>query len=292
MNTTFRLLASTSFVMCLTLSAFAQNNGKVPVAVRATVGDVTDNRTTGSFNAECKVELKFTGDAAADAGSVRRVRVTKAEDELGRDLIPKGDDDDSFSSMNSGRRSGALKAEVKLRNPSRNAAVIKVIAGEVELFDPTPANGGVLIVKDILKHPAEPVSDATLKKYGVELMYLTKESYEAKKKQLDAQQKKDGGPLGEAFGEMFSGMLGGMMASDAKNNLKLYIKDPDKRVVEVEFQDATGKALKRRSSWTSGGMRSMDFDAAPPADAQLKVLLATPEATQSLPFKVENVPMP
>jgi len=52
----------------------AQNAAKQPVPVKASVGDVTDNRNTGSFNSECKLELKFTGDAASDAASVHRIR--------------------------------------------------------------------------------------------------------------------------------------------------------------------------------------------------------------------------
>lgn len=276
----------------LSLTLHAQDAAKQPVAIRASVGEVTDNRTTGSFNSECKLELKFTGDAAADAFRVRQVRVRKAVDELGRDLTLK-EDADAFGSSSSGRQSGALKTELKLRNPSRNAAVIKLVEGEVELFNPTPANGGILVIKDILKHPAEPVQNPTLKKYGIELMYLTKESYEAKKQQIEQQQKNEaGGALGKAFGDLFKGMFGGMMPSASKNSLMLYVKDPDKRVIEVEYQDASGKPLKRRGGWTSNEMRSQDFDAPPPADTQLMIYLATPEATQTFSFKVENVPLP
>ncbi|MGN6644805.1 MAG: hypothetical protein ACTHKU_17590 [Verrucomicrobiota bacterium] len=292
MRSTLLLFACSTITFGFTLTLPAQDAAKQPVTIRATVGDVTDNRTTGVFNSECKVELRFTGDAAADAYSVRQVRVKRAEDELGRDLKPK-DNDGSVGSSNSGRRSGALKTEVTLRNPSRNAAVIKLIEGEVEFFNPTAANGGVLVIKDILKQPAEPIQNPALKKYGVELIYLTKESYEAKKKQLEEQQKSNtGGAIGEAFGDLFKGMFSGMMGSDSKNSVKLYIKDPDKRVVEVEFQDANGKALKRRGSWSSNEMRSQDLDAPPPADTQLMISLATPEATQTFPFKVENIPLP
>jgi len=270
----------------------AQSPARQPVAIKASVGDVTDNRTTGSFNSECKLDLKFTGDAAADASSVRQVRVKQAVDELGRDLTRTADPD-PFGFSSSGRSSGALKAELKLRNPSRNATVIKLVEGEVELFSPTPANGGVLVIKDILKHPAEPVQNPILKKYGIELMYLTKESYEAKKKQLEQQQKNNaGGAIGEAFGDLFKGMFGGMMSSDSKNSVKLYVKDMGKRVVDVEFQDANGKPLKRRSSWSSNEMRQMEFDTLPPADAQLMIYLATHEAIQTFPFRIKNIPLP
>src|SRR2546423_12441031 len=172
--------------LCLTLHA--QEAPKQ--TIRVSVGNVTDNRTTGSFFSECKLELKFTGDAATDAANVRQVRVKQAIDELGRDLTRK-ESEESLRSFSSGQRDGLLKAELRLRNPSRNAGVIKLVDGEVELFSPSPANGGVLTIKDILKHAAEPVQNPALKKYGIELVYVTKESYEAKKKQMEDQQRSD-----------------------------------------------------------------------------------------------------
>jgi hypothetical protein len=39
-------------------------------------------------------------------------------------------------------------------------------------------------------------------------------------------------------------------------------------------------------------MRSYDFELLPPADTQLMIYVATPEATQSFPFKLENIPLP
>jgi hypothetical protein len=273
----------------------AQSSGKSPTPIQATVGDVTDNRTTGAFNSECKVELKFTGDAAADAGSVRQVHLTEATDEVGRDLILKEDDNRSSFSFDSGHSSGALKTEVKLRNPSRNATTIKILKGEVELFNPTEANGGLLTIKNVLQHPAEPIPNPVLAKYGIQLMYLTKESYEAKKKEIEAQQKADAGAagqkLGEAFGELFKGMFGGMM-SDSKNSIQMYIKDPEKRVIDLKFVDGQGNPLKTGNSWSSADFKSTGLAAPPPADTQLIIRLATPESLKSYPFKVENIPLP
>ena len=270
---------------------------KAPTPVRASVGEVTDNRTTGSFSSECKVELKFIGDAAADAGTVRRVRVTEALDELGRDLRPGKEDDESFSRSSSGSHSGgALKTEVKLKNPSRNATVIKSLKGEVELFSPTAANGGLLTLKDALAHPAEPIASAALTKYGIVLMYLTKETYEAKKKEIEAQEKASAGAagekLGEAFGEMFKGMFGGMMSSSKKDALQMYVKDPQKRIINLEFQDAQGKALKTAGKWSSSNFQQTELNAPPPPDTQLAIQLAVPEAVQTFPFEVRDVALP
>ncbi len=93
--------------------------------------------------------------------------------------------------MGFGQSSGALSTEVKLRNPSRNATAIKVIKGQAELFNPTEANGGLLTIQNILQHPAEPVQNPVLAKYHIQLIYLTKAAYDAKKKEIESQQNGD-----------------------------------------------------------------------------------------------------
>lgn len=269
--------------------------GKSPTPVKASVGDVTDNRTTGSFFSECKVELKFMGDAAADAGTVRQVRITEALDELGRDLKLSTDDEGSPRSFSSSRSSGALKTEVKMKNPSRNATVIKSLKGEVELFNPTESNGAILRLKDVLKHPADAIQNPALARYGIQLVYLTKESYEAKKKEIETLEKSGadgaGQKLGDTFGELFKGMLGGSM-SNAKDAIQLYLKDPEKRIVGLEFQDAQGKPLKTRGGWTSNNFKQTDLAGPPPPDTQLVVQLAVPGAVKTFPFEVHDIPLP
>jgi hypothetical protein len=291
------ILLPTAFAALLLLppALCAQPAAKSPVPVNVTVGDITDSRTTGSFNAGCKVELKFTGDAAADARNIRKVHVKLAVDELGRDLIP-AEDPNSFQTgagfPGAARSSSVLRTEINLRNPSRNASVIKTIEGEVEFFNPSPANGGILVIKDILKHPAEPIDDATLKKYGVQMMYLTKESYEAKKKQLQQQPDAADSALTEAFGDLFKGMFAGMMPANSKNSVMLYVKDPDKRVIDMGYEDANGMPLHSTGSWQSNEMRNQEFRQPPPPDTQLIIYLATPESIQHVPFKIENIPLP
>ena len=271
--------------------ALAQTE-KSPTPIQASVGEVTDNRTTGLFNAECKLELKFTGDAAADAVKVRQVNIIEAKDELGRDLILK-QDDNFTSSFNSARSGNSVKYELRLRNPSRNATTIKLLKGEVELFSPTEANGGLLTIKNVLQHPAEAIANPELAKYGIQLMYLTKETYEAKKKELEAQQKSGtgGGQFGEAFSGMFSGMSGGM-GGNSKNAIQMYVKDPKKAVISLKFADGAGKPLKNRGSWSGNDFHSTSFDAPPPPDTQLVLELATDESVKSFPFKLENIPLP
>jgi hypothetical protein len=287
-----RQFIQTSLAILVTVPAIAlaQNTNQPVAPIQASVGDVTDTRTTSAFNSGCKVELKFTGDAVADAQSVRRVTLSEATDTTGRDLIPKGDAENSSHFMGFGQSGGALSTEVKLRNPSRNATAIKILKGNVELFNPTEANGGLLTIKNILQHPAEPVQNPELAKYNIQLIYLTKETYEAKKKELESQQA-GGQKLGDAFGELFKGMFGSMM-SDSKNSIQLFIKDPDKRIIELKFMDGQGNPLKSTQSWSTDNFKSTGLDSPPPPDAQIKIQLATPESLKTYSFQVENIPLP
>ncbi|MGA2180872.1 MAG: hypothetical protein ABSH15_14995 [Verrucomicrobiota bacterium] len=287
-----KLLNQTCLAIFLALpsAANAQTEEKSAPQIQVNVGDVTDNRTTSAFNSECKVELKFTGDAAADAQSVRRVQLTEATDSTGRDLIPKDDGENSPRPFGFGQSGGALSTEVRLRNPSRNATAIKILKGHVELFNPTEANGGRLTIKNILQHPAEPVQNPSLAKYHIQLMYLTKAAYDAKKKEIESQQNGDQ-KLGEAFGQLFKGMFGGMV-SDSKDSIQLYIKDPDKRIIDLKFVDGQGNPLKSNQSWSTDDFRSTGFDTPPPPDTQLNIQLATPESLKTYSFQVENIALP
>lgn len=285
-----KLFNQTCLAILLTLPIAAKAQEQSPLPIQVNVGDVTDNRTTGAFASECKIELKFTGDAAADAQSVRRVQLAEATDSTGRDLIPKKDDGMASHFMGFGQSSGALSTEVKLRNPSRNATAIKMLKGQVELFNPTEANGGLLAIKGILQHPAEPVQNPELAKYHIQLMYLTKAAYDAKKKEIESQPNGNQ-QLGEMFGQLFKGMFGGMV-SDSKNSIQLYIQDPDKRIIDLKFVDGQGNPLKSNQSWSTDNFRSTDFESPPPPDTQLKIQLATPESLKTYSFQVENIALP
>jgi len=283
------LIIASGFV----IAVLAQNTVKQPVPIKAIVSEVTDNRSFGMMRSECRLELIFASDSAANALAVRKVIVKRAVDELGRDITPTDEDLRLPPAIAANRMIAALRTQLKLRSPSRHATVINLVEGEVEFFSPTPANNGICIIRDILTHPSEPIQNAILKKYGIELTYLSKESYEEKKKEFDEQQKKAiGGGLGEAFGRTVNTPFGTIMPTDSKSLVRLYVKDPDNRVLDLEFQDANGKPLIRRNWSSSGVVRNYGFDSPPPAGTQLLMYLATPEAVQTLPFKIENIPLP
>lgn len=260
--------------------------------VFASAGDITDKRSTGTFAGDCTVEIKFSGDTAATAASVREVKVTKAIDETGRDL--QSDGKEHFSGFGDLNRSGqtVLKKEVTLKNPSRNAHVIKLIEGEASFFSPTEANGGKTIIKDALGHPGEPFDNAVLKQLKIQITYLTKESVEAAKQKKKANATagdKIGEGLADAFGSMFSGFGS---SSHEKGAVDLQIVDPDKRFVKVEFQTAEGKTLESQGQMSYGDFHHYGLKTAPTPGVQMVLYLATPEASVNVPFKLENIPLP
>jgi hypothetical protein len=284
-------------LLALPAAALAQG-GRSATPIQVRVGDVTDTHST-SQNAGCTVELIFTGDAAQDAGNVREVRVTEATDELGRNLVMRAEDDNGNNynrpvQYYNGRPANTTRrGEARLRNPSRNANTIKVLKGEVVFFNPTEANGGRLTLTGVLAHPAEPIQNAVLAKCGIQMMYLTKESIDAKKKELEGP---DAAAAGQKLGALRDAFTNpnnnSMMGNVQANSIQLYVLDPDQRIINLRFVDGQGRPFQNMGTWTSNNYRNFNLSTPPPADTQLVLELSTPDALQTYPFSVENIPLP
>src|ERR1044071_7173892 len=55
--------------------------------VHVMVNEVSDRRTTGQFFAGSEIKLKLVGDGLADIRGVRRIQISRAADDTGRNLI-------------------------------------------------------------------------------------------------------------------------------------------------------------------------------------------------------------
>ncbi len=265
--------------------------------VQVLVGDVTDNRTTGSFFAKCEVELKVMGDAVGDTFGIRAIRVLTAVDDTGRQLKPEQEQGPLFFSKNT-ERNNLLKEKVGLKNPARSAKAIQLLQGELELFHPTAENGGMVIVNGFMEKPGEPLGAPALKTQNVKVMYVTKEILDAKKRELQdkakAKAESELQQAGQEFGDAFTKLLGGMFSGMVKegSSLNFLADDPDKRLVELEFLDAAGKPLKGNGRTSMGELRSYSFEKLPPADTQLVIYVATPDSVTVVPFTLKDIPLP
>ncbi len=90
MSKTQRIIGALFIVSYIwTANAIAQTTN-----VHVMVSEVSDRRTTGQFFAGSEIKLKLVGDALGDIRGVRRIQITKAVDDTGRNLVT----DDKISS--------------------------------------------------------------------------------------------------------------------------------------------------------------------------------------------------
>ena len=295
MNPTQVLMSLTVFLISA-VSAWAGPERLTDARVMFT--EVKDTRTTGQFFVKCEVELKIMGRAVAKAMGVRDVKVTYAVDDTGVILVNKEEDNTpSFFRPNDGGSS--LTHSVSLKNPARSAKYIQTLKGTIFLFSPTPENGGMVDAGTFMETPGKSLGEDKLKEHGVTVQYITPEILEQKKAQekkkaraqMDKEMEKLGEEMGQAMLQMFEGMFGGMMGDD-KNSIRLWVKDPNKRVVDIQFVDARGEVLNSSSRSNMGELRQVGFKQLPPPTTRLRVLLATDQAVHPVKFSLNEIPLP
>ena len=265
-------------------------NGVRAADVRIQAGDVKDSRTTGQFFANLEVELKLLGDDIEGAKGLR-CKVTKAVDDTGRNLLKDDKADSDFRDMD-GDKPNQAQVTLQFKNPSRKAATVKELSGEIELFKPDADPTSSITVTNLTGRPKITLSNPTLTSAQIEMTVLSKEQYEKDAKAAEAKTQPKAGleQLGEEMGKAFAGMFGGMMGG--QNSILIRIKDPQSKLIKVEFLDASGKAIHREGSMTMNEMHSYDFSEPLPQAACLRVYVATSKSLIKIPFVLRDVYLP
>jgi hypothetical protein len=128
----------------------------------------------------------------------------------------------------------------------------------------------------------------------------TREQFEARRKAEEEKLKKSekGGELGEALGQALGKIFGGLFGSLdnlSEHSIAFQIKDPQSRLVGIEFQDAKGAVISG-SRLSSGGSedqtRIHDFESKLPDAARVRLYVLTPRSVVKTPFKLNNLPLP
>ena len=263
--------------------------------VHIAYGDVIDSRmmTGDSLGGGCEVELRAVGDAVADAKSIRGVRVQTATDDTGRDLTnPKPGSATPFAMRTSG--GDFLAKRVRLRNPARSATVIKLLEGELDLFHPTTENGGKIILKGFQSHPGEFIESADLEKANVKLIYVTKDTEKSAIDRLDQETTRHGDVAKSGTMPPWRRMPWGPTypMDNVKNPVQFMFTDPDGKLADFAFLESSGAVISNRGSGRGPTFFHAGFDTALPHDAQLVIYLTTPASIKTIPFKLENIPLP
>ncbi len=284
MGILMRILGTLFIALLVAAPAFAAD-------IKATVTEVNDQRSTGSFFNNLEIKLKLVGD---DAPSVRGIKTTisKAVDDTGRNLLLDEDKDARFETVGESRGSQA-EVKLKLKNPARRATVVKEIAGELQLFMPDQDPAATVLIKGFMKAAGKPISEPALAKAGVTVTVLTKKEYESLKKEeeqkaKDAAQKKGlSGAMMQAFEGLFSAFF-----QVGENDLIFKVGDPSGNLIDLDVVDAKGAKIKTYSSMRSTDVRVLNYQEPVPADAQLKISLKTQRSVVSLPLRLVDVALP
>ena len=263
--------------------------------VRVEVSEVTDSRSTGQFYGGCEIELQVTGEEVANSFGIKDVKIQNAIDNLGRDLTREDESNDLFFSANK-EGSNTLSKKIKLKNPSRSATFISTIEGSIELYQPSLENGGEIIVENYLNEPGVLIKENLLKKYDLELMYLTKEVYEQKKAIYKNAQKNEmdkiNDMVGDPFVELFKGYFGSSLM-DEQNSLKFYVRDEHNKLVDLQFLGENDKIIDIWGRSSMGKLRTYSFkDRLPSENSKLVIYLATDNSVQVIQFKIDDISLP
>lgn len=262
--------------------------------ISVSVTEVRDSRTTGQFFAGLELKLKVIGDTLADAKGVK-LSVTRATDDTGRDLLKREDDTRKDFAKPDENRTGQAEIEVKLKNPSRKAAVVKELAGEVSIFSPGKDPQSIASIPAFMTQAGKKINNKAIKNARVDLTVMTKKEFDEFKEQQKKEVKAKEGEMVKEFGEAMAKALGsifGSMMEISENSVILNIIDPDSKVIDLEFTDAAGAAMRSGSTMRTGDIRVFEFEKPMPKDAKLTIFLQTPKSMTRISFKIADIALP
>jgi hypothetical protein len=186
---------------------------------------------------------------------------------------------------------GSTEVTLNLKNPARRATVVKELTGELLVFCPGEDPASTVTVTNLATKSKLTVSHPSLASNQVAVAVLTQEQYE---KESKAAEKAGAGmeQVGDGIAKAFSGMFGGMMGGPAENRLMLQVKDPQSKVIRIEFVDAAGEAIDTQSQMSMNELRFYDFEKPLPATAKMLIYVASPRSLLRVPFKLADIALP
>ena len=286
----------TATILALIVSA-APLLAQKPAAIDVTVQQVNDRRTNGSF-AELAITLELPKMKSSEIAA-SRVLIAAATDDSGRSLIdPAATEPQLEPNMRGGGSDGPpspATVTVRLANPDRKATRIKEVRGEIELYMPSRDANSVADVPKFLSSAGKPLTQKALKANAVEIALLSSTQIDAERKRLlDARRKEakaNGWEDGEDLESMLKSTAESLLMVD-EGDLLVRIKDPNQRIQELAYVDATGD-VKRISSRTDEGLTYLTtWGDKPQPDWKLRVSMKTPKNLVRYSFALKDVALP
>lgn len=278
-------------LLFLTAAAAAQQN--IDVAVK----QVNDRRSNGSF-AKLALTLELPKVQSSDVAA-SRVFLSSAVDETGRSLLD-AEAGEPYFDMNPrtmmGRSAPPSPAQISimLNNPERRATKVREVAGEIELYMPGKDPNSIADVAKFTSMSGKTLAHKALKANGVEIAILSAAQVEAeKKKRADAKKKEyaEMGYSGEDLENMLQSFLESLLGVE-ENQLLVRIKDPQKRIQDINYVDGAGEVKLVTMSDEEGLTMLSTWAGTPQPDWKLRVSMKTPKNVVRYAFAVKDVPLP
>ncbi len=274
----------TTILFILSLKAFSQT---------VTVSKIEENRSDGksSFSNNCKIELKVAGDEIRKYKQIKLGAVTKAMDDQGIDLFKENTWGNKYNKI---EIDGIV--EIELQKASRKAQTIKVLEGNLFLYNPTIANKGEIQIKDFSK---KTTTNLLPNNYPLKLIYLTKESMEKYKADMAKKKEEDIKKLPEAtrkLAESLMGIFDGLGDLGDEKREVVFLKegaekDLDK-LVDIYFLDEKGEKIERNGYYSSGTMITYPFSKDIQPNWIMVLNIESEQSIKSIPFKLSNINLP
>jgi hypothetical protein len=276
-------LLSTSLFLIITSVSFSQ---------KISVSEINEKRSTSdnSFSNECEIELKISGDEVRKYKFVKISKITKAIDDQGIDLLTEDKNNDDYTKID---QTAKIKVETKI--PARKAKTIKELSGEVSLYNPNQANGSEIKITNYQNKTNVNLLPA---KSGLEIIYLTKESYAKYVKENKDKKEEELKKLPEAARQLAQGLLGafeGLFSSDDTtddNKIYFYVNGDKSKFVDLYFEDTTGKKIERNGSMRSDALFTYYFEEKPNPSWKLVINIETDKSIKKIPFKLIDIELP
>jgi hypothetical protein len=267
-------LGASLLLAVLPLAARAAADNGLP-ALRVTAGNVFERRPQADHPGSTELTLSIQGEGLPPGTQLRQVVITRAEDDLGN-RISAGNQ--SQLDLPTGAGIGSVTARLRLGVIPRRASLLKVLEGQFELQVPSEADGSIVRVADPLKQPG-PVERPALAENGILLWtYSDAASYARLCTELNLEPE----PM-----------------PDFPRALGFFVRDPSaiRRFAGHVLLDGSGRAIPNTQSSSRGRIETgllvnIALPTLLPGGAQLLFSVGLSRDFKTVPFRVEDIPLP
>jgi hypothetical protein len=277
-----KLILLFSLLVGFSLSLFSQKVSVYSLSEQRSTGD-------GSYGNNCQIDLKITGDEVRRHKFVKVTKLTKAIDDQDLDLLR--DEEDNEFEYKEIEEDARVSLVTKI--PSRKATVIKELSGELVLYNPTEANGGIV---RILNYQAKANTNLLPENAGIKLIFLTPASIEKYKKEQSQKKEEELKKMPEAareLAELLMNAFEGFSGFGDDQNQAMFVMDGDEsKLVDLYFEGADGKKIDRNGYTKSGNLIAYYYNEKPDPTWKLVLNIETAGSIKKVPFTLVNIELP